>query len=773
MSERFRGRREDLRLLTGRGHYTADHNLPGQLHAAFRRADRARAIIRAIDTQAAARAPDVVAVLTGRDLADAGFKTLPPFPPPPGRGGTKLIMPERPYLARDRVCFAGEEVALVIAASHAAAVDAADLIEIEYEDLPPVIGFDAALTAGAPLVHDNIPGNVCFDFEYGDAAKTASVLAGAARVVRLTVESPRVAPNPMEVRSVLANYDAAASRYEIWCAHQGLPAMRNQLATMLGVPPESVRINHTDVGGGFGARVSPFPEFALLLHAARRFNRPVKWLSTRSEDFLCDNHGRGIRVSGELGLDRDGNFVALRTEWLCDEGAYLTPSGAMTNCLNPQQMGAGPYRIAAVYGHHRLVVTNTAPTSAYRGAGRPEAALIVERLVDEAAAQLGVDPLELRRRNVLAREHLPYKSPTGSTFDSADFRGLIDRAEAAADWRGFAARREAAAKQGKLRGIGCAVFLEPSGGGAAPKDQIAIRFDRAGRANLYNVAGPSGQGHETIFAELMAAWLGLDPECVVARVNDPDAPPLIGNAAIASRSMQSQGGAFKLGSVEVIRKGMALAAEALECAAADLEFRDGRYVVTGTDRTITLAELIDRHRADAPHPLDTIAEQPAQRAFPSGAHVAEIEIDAETGAVAVLRYTAVDDAGVVMNHVLAEGQIHGAVAQGAGQVFGERCVYDPATGQLITGSFMDYVMPHADLIGEIRLGEQGVPSPTNALGAKGIGEAGTIGALPACMNAVLDALRRAGVTQFDMPATPGRLWEAMRKTGGAMVSRRN
>lgn len=761
MSGRFRGRREDLRLLTGRGRYTADHNLPDQLHAAFRRADRAHALIRAIDTGTARRAPDVIAVLTAKDVADAGFKTLPPFLPPPGRGDSKPIMPERPYLARDRVRFAGEEVALVIAESHAAAVDAAELIAIDYEDLPPVIGFGAALAPGAPTIHANIPGNLCFDFEYGDAAKTAAALAGAARIVRLSVESPRIAPNPMEVRSVLANYDTTANRYEIWCAHQGLPALRNQLATMLSVAPEMVRVNHTDVGGGFGARVSPFPEFALLLHVARRLGHPIKWLSTRSEDFLCDNHGRGLRVSGELGIDGDGRFVALRTEWLCDEGAYLIPSGAMTNCLNPQQMGAGPYRVDAVYGHHRLVVTNTAPTSAYRGAARPEAALIVERLVDEAAVQLGLDPLELRRRNVIARDQFPYKSPTGSTFDSGDFRALIDRAETMADWRGFAARRDAAAKHGKLRGIGCALFLEPSGGGAAPKDQIAMRFDRDGRANLYNVAGPSGQGHETLFAELMAGWLGLDPERVVVRPNDPDAPPLIGNAAIASRSTQAQGGAFKLGSVEVIRKGLALAAEALECATADLEFRDGSYVVKGTDRTITLAELVDRHKADAPHPLDTVAEQPAQRAFPSGAHVAEVEIDTETGTVALVRYTAIDDAGVVMNPVLAEGQIHGAVAQGAGQVFGERCVYDPATGQLLTGSFMDYIMPHADLVGEIRLGEHGVPSPTNALGAKGVGEAGTIGALPACMNAVLDALRSASVTEFDMPATPGRIWEAM------------
>jgi len=762
MSERFLGRREDFRLLTGSGRYTADHNLANQLHAAFRRADRAHARIRAIDKRAAERAPGVVAVLTGADIVDAGLKAVPPFPPPDGRNGAKVVAPVRPLLARDRVRFAGEEVALVIATSHAAAADAAELIEIEYEDLAPVIGFEAALAVGAPQIHDNILGNVCFEFEYGDAAKADVALAGAARVVRLTVESPRVAPNPMEVRSVLAAHDAAANRYEIWCAHQGLPAMRNQLAVMLGVAPENVRVNHTDVGGGFGARVSPFPEFALLLHAAKRLRRPIKWQSTRSEDFLCDNHGRGIRVSGALGIDRDGKFVALRTEWLCDEGAYLVPSGAMTNCLNPQQMGAGAYRVDAVYGHHRLVMTNAAPTSAYRGAARPEAALIVERLVDEAATQLGIDPLELRRRNVLTRDQFPYKTPTGSTFDSGDYRALIDRAEKISNWQDFAARRAAAAQRGKLRGIGSAVFVEPSGGGAAPKDQIAIRFDRDGRANLYNVAGPSGQGHETVFAELMARWLGLDPARVTARVNDPDAPPLIGNAAIGSRSMLAQGGAFKLGSVEVIRKGLALAAETLECAAADLEFRDGSYIVKGTDRAITLAELVDEyHRDEEPHPLDTIAEQPAQRSFPSGAHIAEIEIDAETGAVAVVRYTAVDDVGALINRTLAEGQIHGAVMQGAGQVFGEQCVYDPATGQLLTGSFMDYIAPHADLVHGFAIAEASVPSPNNALGVKGVGEAGTIGSLPACMNAVVDALRRAGVTQFDMPATPGRLWHAL------------
>jgi aerobic carbon-monoxide dehydrogenase large subunit len=765
MTASFKGRREDQRLVTGAGRYTADWNLPGQLHAVFVRSDRAHADLRAVDKRQAERAPGVVAVFVGSDLAGAGFRTLPPLAHFPGRGGMKLIVPERPVLALDRVRHAGEEIALVIAETREAALDAAERVEIDYGERPAVIGFDAALAPGAPLLHDTIPGNVCFDFEYGDEAKTAETIARAHRVVRVTLESPRVAPNTMETRGALAAFDAASGRYEIRCGHQGGPAMRDALAHMLNVTPDKVRVHMVDVGGAFGARTAPYAEHPLLLWASRRLGRPVKWVSTRSEDFLTDNHGRAIRVAGELALDKDGRFLALRTDWLCDSGAYLSQAGVLTNSMNGLTMGAGAYRVEALYGRHRQIMTNTAPTNAFRGAGRPEAAFIVERLVDEAAAALGQDPWELRRRNVIRKDEMPYKTKTGAVFDSADFPGLIDRAESQSDWRGFPARRAEAAKRGKLRGIGCAVFIEPSGGGGVPKDQVAVRFEKNGRITLFNAAGPSGQSYETIFPEMVGAWLGIDPERIDCRPSDPDGPDLIGGASIGSRSALSQGTVYKIASDEVIRKGLALAADALEAASADVEFRDGRYVVKGTDRAVTLTDLVERHKGASPHPLDTVSEWVPQRAFPSGAHVAEIEIDAETGAAAIMRYTAVDDVGTVVNAVLAEGQIQGGVAQSAGQVFGEDCRYDAESGQLLTGSFMDYVMPRADLVQDFRTIDHSVPSPNNLLGAKGAGEAGTTGALPTCTNAVLDALRAAGAAPLDLPATPARLWAALHANG--------
>jgi carbon-monoxide dehydrogenase large subunit len=565
----------------------------------------------------------------------------------------------------------------------------------------------------------------------------------------------------METRGALASYDREKDIYEIHCGHQGGRAMRDGLAHMLAVEADHVKVHMVDVGGAFGARTAPYAEHPLLLWIAKRLGRPIKWASTRSDDFLTDNHGRAIRVSGELALDRDGRFVALRTDWICDSGAYLSQAGVLTNSMNGFTMGAGPYRVEALYGRHRQIMTNTAPTNAYRGAGRPEAAYIVERLVDEAALTLGMDPWELRRRNVIRKEEMPYKTLTGTIFDSADFPGLIDRAERESDWHGFAARRDEASRRGKLRGIGCAVFIEPSGGGGVPKDQVAIRFNPDGRITLFNAAGPSGQGHETIFPEMVANWLGLDSERIDCRSSDPDGPELIGGAAIGSRSALSQGSVYKIASDEIIRKALALAADALETDSADIEFRDGRYFVKGTDRAITLSEIIEHHKGMMPHPLDTVSEWVPQRAFPSGAHVAEVEIDAETGAAQIVRYTAVDDIGTVVNHTLAEGQLHGGVVHSAGHVFGEDCRYDEVSGQLLTGSFMDYTMARADLVRGFRTAEHSVPSPNNLLGAKGAGEAGTTGGLPTCMNAVLDALRIAGVRDFNMPASPVRIWTAI------------
>jgi carbon-monoxide dehydrogenase large subunit len=760
MASAFKGRREDDRFVTGRGRYTDDWDLPGQLYASFRRSDRSHALIRSVSVDAANRIPGVVAILTGGDIAAAGFRTLPPISHLAGRDGKKILIPERPLLAGDRVRFAGEEVAMVIAESRAAARDAADLIEVEFEELPVIIGFDKALAPGAAALHPNIADNVCFDFEYGDPAKTNELIGKAEHVVRVRLESPRVAPTPMEPRAALAWYDAGSESFEICCAHQGAFAMRDALAAMMDVPPEKIRVNLVDVGGAFGARTAPFSEYPLMLYMAKRLGRPIKWLSTRSEDFLTDNHGRAIRLEGELAFDASGRFIALRTNWLCDSGAYLSQAGAFTNSFNGLTIGAGVYRVDAIYGRHRQVMTNTAPTNAYRGAGRPEAIYIVERLVDEAAAVLGLDPLEIRRRNIIGRDQMPYRTLTGSVFDSGDFAALIAKVEEASRWGSFAQRQKQAARRGALRGIGCAVFLEPSGGGLVPKDQVAIRFLGNNQIALYSVAGPSGQGHETVFPELVAGALGIDPAQVELRAGDPDGPMLMGSPAIGSRTILSHGSTYKLAAEQVIEKGRPFAADALETSVDDIEYRDGRYLVKGTDRAIAFAEVMQECSSQSPNPLDTIAETPIGRTFPSGAHVAEVEIDMATGGVRVVDYTAVDDVGNVINHVLADGQLHGGVMQGAGQAFGENCLYEEGSGQLVAGSFMDYTMPRADLISNIQTISHVVPSATNGLGAKGAGEAGATGAGAACMNAVGNALRTVGVEQFDMPASPARIWAA-------------
>ncbi len=605
MTSVFKGRREDERLVTGRGRYSDDWNLPGQLYASFKRSDRSHALIRSVSTEAAGNSAGVVAVLTGNDVAAGTFRTLQPIVPFPGREGRKILVPERPVLAGDRVRFVGEEVAVVIAQSRAAARDAADLIEVEYEELPAVIGFDTALAEGAALLHPGIPGNTCFDFEYGDAARTADLIERAEHVVRVSLESPRVAPTPIEPRAVLAWYDAASGTYEIRCAHQGAFAMRDALAAIMNVAPEKIRVNLVDVGGAFGARTAPFSEYPILLHLARRLQRPIKWLSTRSEDFLTDNHGRAVRVEGELAFDSSGRFIALRTGWLCDSGAYLTQAGALTNSINGMTIGAGVYHVEGLYGRHRQVMTNTAPTNAYRGAGRPEAVYIVERLVDAAATVLALDPLELRRRNVIRREQMPYRTLTGAVFDSGDFGALIAKAEEASRWRDFARRRSDAARRNAVRGIGCAVFLEPSGGGMFPKDQVAIRFVGGDQIVLYSVAGPSGQGHETVFPELVARVLGIDPLRITLRAGDPDGPPLIGSPAIGSRTILTHGSTYKLAAEQVIEKGRPFASDLLETSIDDVEFGDGRYRVKGTDRSVTFSEVMERCARETPHPLDT------------------------------------------------------------------------------------------------------------------------------------------------------------------------
>jgi aerobic carbon-monoxide dehydrogenase large subunit len=761
----YKGRREDFRLVTGRGRYTSDWNLPNQAHGFFLRADRAHAEIRSIDTAEARAMPGVLAILTGEDIAKAGYKSPPPMVQYPGKGGSKLKHPHRPVLAQGKVRHVGEEVALVVAENAEQAQDAAEAIVVEYRDLPAAIEAEAAAAPGAPLLHVDVPGNIAFEYEYGDAAKTEAAFAAAAHVVRLTLDAQRLVGSPMEPKACLAAYDAASDTYDVYAPSQGMSMMQGGLSAVSGVPAPQIRAHAYDVGGGFGIRGGAYAEYSAVMLAAKLVGRPVKWVGTRSETIASDFHARAARMMGELAIGKDGQFLAVRYHWLADLGAYPTPVAPFINTLAATSQAVNVYRIPTVYGLHRLVVTNTTPTTAYRGATRPNVSYITERLVDEAARVSGIDPFEIRRRNLLPKAAFPYKTPLGTQYDSGDPPGLLETLVAAADLAGFATRRETAKRAGKLRGLGCAMFIEPSGGGG-PKEQVAIKFGSDGDASLYSQTGPSGQGNETVYPEIVAGVFGIDPERVTMNVGDQQIAPLIGMGSIGSRSLMTHGGALQVAAREVVKKGMELAAKDLEVSSSDLVFEAGQYRVAGTDLSIGFTEIARKYGAAPDRPLDVKTEIPSPMAFPSGAHVAEVEIDPETGTLDLIRYVAVDDCGNQINPVLVGGQVHGGIMQGIGQAIGEHCIYDPESGQLLTGSFMDYFMPHAHDLPALSLYDHPVPSPNNPLGAKGAGEAGTTGAVPTIANAVLDALRPLGIHHLDMPYSPHRLWQAIHKANG-------
>ena len=747
----FKGRREDDRLLTGKGRYTADWNLPGQLYGYFLRSDRAHARILSIGKPSV----EGVHVFTGEDTA--AFKTPPAQVKAPGRGGALIKVPHRPILATDRVRYVGQEVALVVAASAAAAQDAAESLEVQYEDLPAVVSEVEAIEAGAPQLHDDVPGNLAFDFLYGDEKATADAFARAAHVTRLTLDSTRVSGNPMEPKACVAAYDPATQAFDVYCSSQGKSMMLPNFAAILGVPADKVRIHAHDVGGGFGIRSQAYPEYIALMMAARALGRPVKWVGSRFETIVSDHHGRAATLTGELALDRDGRFLGLRHGWVCNLGGYLSQAGPIINTVNPSTHAINAYRIPALFGSHRLVLTNTTPITAYRGAGRPNVSYLVERLVDEAARELGIDRIELRRRNAISRDAFPYKTPTGSTYDSGDPLGELDKAVALSKWSSFPERKEQARQRGKLRGIGCALFVEPSGAGPTPQEQAAIKFGESGGVELHVLAGPSGQGHETMFPQIVAEVFGIPEEHLVLRASDPTGPALSGGGTVGSRSMMAHGGALFATAQEVVRKATDLAAKDLEVAAADVEFSKGMFRVKGTDISLPFLKVMQKHGAA----LDAQGGIPTPTAFPGGAHVVEVEIDPETGVAEIVGYVAVDDCGRVLSHAMVEGQLQGGVAQGLGQVFTEQVVYD-ASGQLLTGTFMDYAMPRSDHLTVLDLHDHSVLSPTNPLGVKGTGEAGTTGAIPAAANAVIDALRPLGIHRLDFPYSPARLWQAIR-----------
>ena len=753
-------RREDLRLITGRGRYTADMNLPDQLHAAFLRADRAHAGIASINIQPALARPGVVAVLTGADALAAQYTHFPNLMTFAGRNGAQILQTERAVLATTTVRYVGETVAMVVAETALAAQDAVDAIEIEYRDLRAVVTTADALAPGAPQLHSNVPGNLCLEWETGDAAAVERAFAKAAHITRMSVMTTRVAPSPLEPRASLVSYDIASDSYDVYTPSQGMVMLRRQISLLTGVPEAKLRVHTHDVGGSFGQRSGVYPEHGALMIAAKRLGRPVKWTGSRAEGFMSDAHGRAVEIAGELALDRDGKFLAARYDFTVDMGAYLTPTGSVSHLRNGATLMAGVYKTPALYGSFKVVLTNTVPVAAYRGAGRPDIAYAVERLVDRAADELKIERSELRRRNFIPPDAFPYKTPTMGVYERADFAGCLGQALATADWSGFEARRAAAKRRGKLRGIGLSTIIEATGAGVFPKDQVAIEVDAAGKLTVHTVSMSSGQGHETTFTAVVADTLGLPHADVTLRECDP-AHELIGNHTGGSRSMAGVGSVCKIAADKLIEQATPLAAEELELEPSQVDYRNGAFYSRDGEKTISFAQLAKKLARREPHPMNTLAEGTVGSTWPNGCHIVEVEIDPDTGVTDIASYVAVDDCGTVINHSIVEGQVHGGVTQGVGQMFSEEVVYDRASGQLLTGSFMDYGMPRAGMLRDINVGDHPLPSSLNVLGVKGVGESGCTASLPALANAMTDALRPAGVGHLEMPYTPSKVWHSI------------
>ena len=754
-------RREDMRLITGKGRYTADLNLPGQLHACFVRSDRAHAEIASIDTAEAARMPGVRAILTGDDALAAGYTQFQNILTVHGRNGQPILRPERPVLAAKRVRHVGDALALVVADSHAAAQDAAETIRIEYRDLPPVVDVERAVQEGAVQLHDNVPNNVCFEWEAGDRKAVRAAFASAAHVTKLKLRSTRVLPNPMEPRAHIVSYRSQDESYDIYTCAQGKNLLRKLFNFTTNVPEEKIRLHVHDVGGSFGQRSPFYPEHGALMIAAKKLGRPVKWVSSRSEGFLADSHGRSIVIKAQLALDASGTFLGAQFDFLGDMGAYLSAAGAASHTRNPATCMTGVYRIPALYGRFRLGLTTTTPVAPYRGAGRPDMAYSIERLISKAAPEMGLDPVELRRHNFIPPDAFPYKAMSGGTYDACNFQAVLDKALAISEWNGFAARKAQSAALGKLRGIGIATVVENTGAGIFPKDQVLLEFGADGAVSAYTLAQSSGQSHETTFATVVADALGIDAGRVAIRQSPIDRE-LVGNHTGGSRSMAGAGSVCRIAALKAIEQGRSLAAIELGVEPSQVEYAKGVFGTRDATRRVSFADLAKKHADAAGGPLAVIGEGSVGSTFPNGCHVAEVEVDPETGVTRVVNYTAVDDNGTVISHPIVEGQIHGAVVQGAGQVFGEDGVYDAQSGQLLSGSFMDYFMPRAGLIPKLNIGDEPLPTKLNVLGAKGVGEAGCGGSLPALTNAVMNALGPLGIHHLDMPLTPSKVWHAIR-----------
>ncbi|HEY0204707.1 MAG TPA: xanthine dehydrogenase family protein molybdopterin-binding subunit [Acetobacteraceae bacterium] len=756
---------EDPRLLIGDGRYTDDISLPGEAFGVVLRSPHAAAHILSIDTSAAKALPGVLAVITGADLEADGIGGLPCAIPLKNRDGSKRADVPHPVLATKQVRHVGDPVVFIVAETHQAGRDALEAVMVDYDLLPSVTDLGAAMDDGQPQVWDGVPSNRCFDWETGDKARTDELFGQAARVTRLTVVNNRVVVASMEARAAVAEYDPASERWTLHTNTQGGWSIKEMLASaVFDVPAERFRVVTPDVGGGFGMKLFLYAEHALTCYAARKVGRPVKWASERSEAFLSDTHGRDNIMQGEIALDDGGKFLAMRIRNVANMGAYLSNYAPMIPTMAGTKVLASVYGFQAIYANVVGVFTNTVPVDAYRGAGRPESNYVVERLIDAAAFEAGIDRVELRRRNMVPPSAMPYVTAMKQTYDSGDFGKVLDAALQKMDWAGFEHRRAGSEARGMKRGIGMAYYLEATGG--SPSERAEIRFADDGFVDVFVGTQSTGQGHETAYVQLTVDQLGIDGDKVRIRQGDTDTIPTGGGTG-GARSLYSEGQAILVTAASVIEKGKQAASEALEASAADIEFTGGRFSVAGTDRGMGILELAAHQRSRASGgqqatQLDAAeVAQIEKHTYPNGCHMAEVEVDPETGIISVVRYIVCDDVGKAVNPMIVRGQVHGGVAQGVGQAMLERTSYDHESGQLLSGSFMDYALPRAADLPDIEVDLIEVPCLSNPLGVKGAGEAGAVGSPPAMINAIVDALRGSGVKSIDMPATPEKVWKAI------------
>jgi carbon-monoxide dehydrogenase large subunit len=755
-------RTEDPVLVRGEGHYTDDLHLPNQAYAVMVRSGHAHGVIRNIDVSEAKKMPGVLAVYTGADLA--GYNTLKNGLPLKNRDGSPMLKPPRPSIPTDKVRCVGEPVAAVIAETIAQAKDAAEAVIVEIDPLPAVTNMTDADAQDAPQIYDGVPHNLPLDFHYGEKDKVAEAFKQAAHVTKLRLVNSRVVVSAMEPRACVAEHDDSSGRFTLHLGCQGVFGMKSQLMDLLGLPGDKVRVLTGNVGGSFGMKAAVYPEYLPCLHGAKELKRPVRWTAERGESFLSDHHGRDQVFDCELALDKDGHFLAWRATGYSNVGAHLANVAPMMGTMNIVKNMNSMYRTPAIEVSTKAVFTNTLLVSAYRGAGRPEGNYFMERLIDVAADEMKIDRIELRRRNLIQPKEIPYSTPSGSVYDSGDFPGLLDHGLKAADWKGFDKRKKEAAKRGKLRGRGIGLFLEVT----APnnKEMGGIRFEADGTVTFITGTLDYGQGHAAAFAQVLVDKLGIPFDRIRLLQGDSD-EMLAGGGTGGSRSGQNSSAAAIEASDKVIEKGKQVASHVLEASIGDIEFKRGRFVISGTDRSVGILELTEKLRKgvnlppDAPKSLDVShVSEGVPSTYPNGCHIAEVEIDPDTGVVRVERYITVNDFGTQINPMLVEGQLHGGVVQGIGQTIGEMTAYD-TEGQLLTGSYMDYALPRASTVPNFEVLNHPVPATTNPLGVKGCGEAGCAGSLTSMMNAINDALSEYGIIHIDMPATPERVWQAI------------